>query len=546
MTSGDATVGIVYPDRAEGVGRYSGYKVFVDFWEPLTDHLAEQFRVLRLRGQTKILAIYGEQGSGKTLFSTQLLEDHAAARRRDVTTADDSLWHRIARGAGATDQAVRESTAGSVCRTVPDEMTWIDSIKKWRGAESQTSLLAIADNAETDYFLRGLVGDRYPNATRSNDAYLEAAAGNLVKEARREDSPDRQGLTGMLLIMLSNDKVFLEAFKAKMDTQHRGMMEIMDLPLPTAEQKERAVRVNVNRLNDVSYWYCLDKGGESHQKQIRSRLVGATTFPDTFDAVDQALRFGTARTGRPGKKNLLTLVCLSKAPVIDPTNYKLTDDFTVEAQHAWAASYLLNSGWGVPSGLTGREAGLIESEWQLRLVALGEPFVAALLAAEPTDATSTGWSANSFALTAGMLRVIQKPLGPTSRKDARDEYVNEIKALVAGWLPDITAARSSLDDFWRRGQGRSSMYERQLELLLGTYNRTTPGYLNARPDFVVEDFVPAALTTAKSDSKAALIKSIQRSGNAMEFTSQETVTPLSLAAYLRQKLPNYILATQEQ
>lgn len=549
MTTGGSGVGIVYPDRAEGVGRYADYKVFVDFWQPLTDHLAEQFRVLRLRGQTKILAIYGEQGSGKTLFSTQLLEDHESLKKTSADTpSSENLWQRIAAGAGSTAEAIREATQGTVSRKVPDDVKWVDAIKSWRGAQSGTSLIAVADNSETEYFLRGLVGDRYPDATRTNDAYLEAAAGNLVKHARREDTADVQGLTGMLLIMLSNDRTFLENFKKKVDAQHKGMMEIMDLPLPTADQKERAVRVNVNRLNDVSYWYCLDKGGDKQRKIVRSRLVDATTFPDTFDAVDQALKFGTetARPGRPGRKNLLTLVCFSQAASIDPANYELTSTCRVEAQHEWAASYSFDSDWGSKCGLSKRAAGLLESEWQLRVVALGEPFVAALLAADPLDANSTNWSANAFALTSAMLDVIQKPLGQTSWATTRRKYAEDIKALVDRWLVDVAPARPMLDDFWGRGQGRSGIYEKQLTSLLGTYNRSTKGYLNARPDFVVEDFVAAALTSTTSNSTRALTDAIQRKANAMEFTSQSVVTPASIGSYLALKLPNYVQATQEQ
>lgn len=544
MVTEDEPLGIFYPDRAEEVVRYADYKVFVDFWSPLTDHLSEQFRRLYLRRQPRILGIYGEQGSGKTLFATQLLDDYRLTKSQSPSfISTENVWHRVAQGAGATINALREATRDCICQPVPDAIDWPEQVKRWRGS-TYSPLVAIADNTETDYFLRGLSKGRYPDANRTNETYLEVAAENLVKEMR--NPLFEESLSGTLLILLSNDRNFLDTFKGKVDDQHRGLMEVIDLPLPTAAEKERAVRVNVNRLNSVSYWYCLDKGGDKHKKAVRGRLLDATTFPDAFDAVDQALGASTVRPGRPGKKNLLTVINLVQAESVGVDLVSLAPQPKIEAHHKWLISALSEPGWGVACGLDARRAGLLESEWQLRVVALGEPFVAALLAAEAMDGLSNSWSAGSAELTSDLFRLLQQPLGPTSTTVARKKYEADLVKRVDSWLADVSPARAELDLFWKAGQGRSAAYEAKLALVLGVYNRTTSGFLAARPDYVAEDFNPASLTSATQNTTASINLAIQRNAHAIEFTSQASPSAAALGQYLAQKLPNYVLATQEQ
>ena len=80
MASGAHYQGILFPDRAESLGQYQGYKVFLDFWDPLSLELRAFYEGMALRLETRCLAVYGPQGSGKTLFANKLVSDFYFAR----------------------------------------------------------------------------------------------------------------------------------------------------------------------------------------------------------------------------------------------------------------------------------------------------------------------------------------------------------------------------------------------------------------------------------------------------------------------------------
>jgi predicted NBD/HSP70 family sugar kinase len=67
--------GIRFPERAERLADFGGYRVFLDHWDELSIALGERFEGVALRGESRVLAIHGEQGRGKTLFAQQLSKD---------------------------------------------------------------------------------------------------------------------------------------------------------------------------------------------------------------------------------------------------------------------------------------------------------------------------------------------------------------------------------------------------------------------------------------------------------------------------------------
>src|SRR5687768_13395441 len=69
---------IRYPDRAESLNDFVGYKVFFDHWKPVATHLTTLYEGLKSRKETRVLAIHAEQGGGKTLLARKLKEDFAA------------------------------------------------------------------------------------------------------------------------------------------------------------------------------------------------------------------------------------------------------------------------------------------------------------------------------------------------------------------------------------------------------------------------------------------------------------------------------------
>ncbi len=72
--------GIRFPDRAEALGDFASYRVFLDPWEPIADQLRGLWEGLALRGESSILAIHGQQGAGKTLFTQKLTKDFEGTR----------------------------------------------------------------------------------------------------------------------------------------------------------------------------------------------------------------------------------------------------------------------------------------------------------------------------------------------------------------------------------------------------------------------------------------------------------------------------------
>ena len=64
--------GIVFPDRAESVRDFPSYRVFLDHWNELSTALGERFEGVALRGESRVLAVHGEQGRGRRFSHNSL------------------------------------------------------------------------------------------------------------------------------------------------------------------------------------------------------------------------------------------------------------------------------------------------------------------------------------------------------------------------------------------------------------------------------------------------------------------------------------------
>jgi hypothetical protein len=528
-TDAGAVLGIHYPERAEGVGDYKDYKVFVEFWDPLVEQLSSNYRRLVLRRETRILGVFGEQGAGKTLFANQLKEDFEAAKG-GARPDPQNVWHAIT----SVGKEAVSSPRGGAFVEVDEDVDWVQTLVDFVKPVDR-DVVAVADNTETHYFLRGLAGDRVPDGDRHDINLVRVAAERLVRLARNE-------LRGVMLILLSNDERYLGALNAEVEAQHAGLMTMAGISLPSSQDKERAVRVNINRLNPVSYWYCLDRGGLPQKKDVYNRLADATTFPKAFEAVDAALQSGVSRTGRPPRRNLLTLICLSGAGTFDGAGYAI-GPADVEALGPWHVSLLHDKGWATSPSLSSRETSLLESEWQFRLIVLGAPFVEALLTSDPSGTDSEARNADACLQ---LLNIAKTPLGGTSTNNARETYRIGLGALANSWPAQSEDAVASAADFWRRDQARSTIYEPKLKTLLTSYDVKTPGFLDARPDWVIEDYAPCSVLSAAKLQRTELNQAIRREAHAVEFTAQKSPTVASITAYLESKLPNYVAATQNQ
>lgn len=528
MASHPSLPGITYPTRAERLDLFVDYKVFVDFWNPLTERLIDSFRALRVRSDASIVGIHAPQGAGKTMFTRQFKADYDQSReqlRAGISVNPENLWHRISSGGSLATELITESTETVDVLDYTGDEKWspalVDSVSK-----REKPAVVLLDSAENVYFVRGLV-DVPPAdliALRASGGVVDPAGEELVRLARNE-------LAGTLLIVLTNNEDFLTSLAAEVERRHEGLMTVQPLPMPDSEAKEKAIRVNTNRLNKVSYWACLDRGGPDEKERVRERLLDATTFPGAFRAVDQAIASSArTRTGRPARRNLLTLILLTDdaSAAIHLSGTTGRDN---EVDAGWCASAQFDGNWA-PRSIGQREAEMLESEWLLRVLVLGGDFVRALLSVETRPECEEACR--------GLLTAYRATLGGTSALQQREEFRRDIEARVAGW-PDV--ADVALDEFWSRGANRSTIYEPALKHLFPSYNTGSANFLDHRPDLIVADFAPCSILSA--GSKSAIPAAIQRTCHVFEFTATRSSTEEAITGYLDPKLHGYVRVTQE-
>ncbi|MFC5175650.1 hypothetical protein [Nocardioides taihuensis] len=251
-------------------------------------------------------------------------------------------------------------------------------------------------------------------------------------------------------------------------------------------------------------------------------------------AVDKASR---NRTGRPAKRNVITLLALANSDrAADVGVQGFADVKRTEIDHDWMSVHLFEEGW-TPSEMDSRERTLLESEWVLRVVTLGSPFIRSLLDAGEDPRPADHWDAVSGLLTA--LKTFQ---GPGTKAPARAQYRLDLEAKLEAWPHSIR----DLTPFWGAGQPRAATYEAALKKLLPGYDTKADGFLGVRPDFVVSPFKPCSVTAAVNDTNEAIRRAIRREAHVFEFTALAQPTAAGIRTYLRDKLPNYVQVTQEQ
>jgi hypothetical protein len=316
-------------------------------------------------------------------------------------------------------------------------------------------------------------------------------------------------------------------------------MVLDELPMAKGVEKEIVVRVNTNRLNAVSYWFCLDKAGPQEKAAVKTALEGASTFPDSFEAVNTAISTATpTRIGRPARKNVVTLVVLTRGPAPDVSQIHALGRSDREIVQNWFSSVIFESGWGT-SVLHEREGRLLESEWVLRVVTLGDAFVDAILAIHENHSQANAYETSLKALLEKMVLFHH----PGTQATTRERYEDELRTILAAWPP---MSGLSADTFWSQGQTRSVIYEPVLAKVLTTYNVGTTGSLGFRPDFVDTPFTPCSILSAQSNAQADVNSAIRRNANLFEFTAAAALRTASIQEYLRAKLENYVFITQEQ
>ena len=525
-------LGIRFPDRAEALGDFAGYRVFLDPWEPLADELRRLWEPLADRGESSILAIHGQQGAGKTLLTRKLTRDFEATRVSPTVTPDDNnIWHRVT---GRKDKKldatlIKEATGRTSLNEIENKASWVEDAARIMTGQQGRACVLLADNAERAYFRQGLVEmtDMEFVAHRETEGLIRLSAQRLV-EHMRED------LRGSLLVILSNDELFLLALEEEVEKQHGGLMRLAQLRLPDARTKETVIRVNTNRLNPVTYWSSIDQGANQDRVALKLALEGDASFPDSFRAVDTASR---NRTGRPAKRNVITLIALANGEdAKDVGAQHLAEAKRTEVEHEWMSLHLFEEGWA-PADLDSREATLLESEWVLRVCTLGRPFVRSLL--EAGDESPAPEHVEAVTQLLGSLKTFH---GPGAKPATRSGYTVGFEQLIESW----PSSSRDLAPFWGAGQPRAGQYENALKKVLPGYDSRAEGFLTYRPDYVVNAFRPCAVADAVSNTNGAIRAAIRRDAHVFEFTALAQPSVAGIKTYLKDKLLNYVHLTQEQ
>jgi hypothetical protein len=180
-----------------------------------------------------------------------------------------------------------------------------------------------------------------------------------------------------------------------------------------------------------------------------------------------------------------------------------------------------------------RDASLLESEWTLRVVALGEPFVKSLL---------SGDSVHEDACKK-MLSHVKRSFGPGATQRTLQKNEVDLKALVDAWP---TTAAMNATAFWKLGQRRSTEYEPVLGRLLGNYNQSRAGFLGYRPDFIVSSYIPCSILSAGAADSKSINDAIKREAHVLEFTALDVCSTANIRNYLKGKLRNYVDVVREQ
>jgi hypothetical protein len=96
----------------------------------------------------------------------------------------------------------------------------------------------------------------------------------LASVAERIVEDCRGDFVRSIFLLLSNDAARMAALKERIDDSHRGLATTLELPLPDPATKEQIVRKNTNRLNRMSYRYCLDAAGKDERSAAYDVLTG--------------------------------------------------------------------------------------------------------------------------------------------------------------------------------------------------------------------------------------------------------------------------------
>lgn len=530
---------LLFPERAEFIGQFEDYRVRLDHWRDLSSSFLDAFKAVHDRHGAAVLLVHGAQGTGKTLFSLQLEKGFEKAMAGQTDPRRDNLWHTLVTDEPGSREVIKTATDHTALRRVLPKMGWLDEERRFAKDNRQQARIFVIDDVHKDVFIREWAGLSQGEYLRLKADGKEAVALSSVAQQLVEDC--RGDFQRSLFLLLSNNAEMMARLKDHLDESHRGLSAILELPLPEPELKEEIVRTNTNSLNRVSYWYCLDHAGPKEKQSAHRVLRGKGGFTDSFQAIGQALRSeaGQKRVGRPANKNLLTLVTLGTDPL---TAKAFADDRELTAgsiEHyrgSHHAVWLLKDAWAsildtAQDANLSRRARMVESEFALRWVTLDMVATYVILKAVPAPSD----------LGERLLNVIRFFPSIAKKEDVKKQALDsrqlDSDLDAVDWDPE--AITSFAAQFREMGQRRSTEYERTLSERLGKYSRGFQAYPALKPDFIIGEYTPCAVTRAPSDALEAIAESIRRTCHVIEFTAHLQADMRGLAEYILDKVERY-------
>lgn len=526
---------LLFPDRAENLGQFSAYDVDLEHWKSLSSVFRRTFQAVYERGSSAILLVHGAQGTGKTLFSRRLEQDFDKATRGALAPDTKNLWHTLVGEDAPTRATIETATQGSVLDRIEPNSGWLQALREFAKKDTHRVRIFVIDDAHKDVFLRewaGLSQAEYLGfkARKEEHAALGSVAERLVEDCRGD-------FLRSIFLLLSNDAPRMHELKEHVGKSHVGLAMVLELPLPAPAMKEQIVRKNINRLNRTSYWYCLDAAGKAEQGSVYDVLNAPDKgFTDSFLSVSEALQSAPKRTGRPANRNLITLVTLGTPP---STAKGFIADHELDAHEHYLGGHLgvwlMREQWASTlcegdDREVSRRAQMLEFEFALRWVALDMRATFALC--EPPQRADLGYR---------LLDVIRfaPSIAKPSEVKKRGEACADLDIEIENGTFDAASMEAFRQDFIGRGQGRSRLYEQAIGKRLGGYSRGFAAFPEVKPDFIVGEYKPCALTTAASRNE--ITESIRRTCHAIEFTSHLREDMNGLKDYLLGKVGRYAL-----
>ncbi|NOU33306.1 MAG: hypothetical protein HOO96_35870 [Polyangiaceae bacterium] len=402
---------------------------------------------------------------------------------------------------------------------------------------AQAMRIFLLDDAQKDPFVRewaDLTQGEYSRlkADGHRSTVLESVAERIVEDCRGD-------FRRALFVLLSNDPAYLDDLKTQLDRSHEGLAKRVELPLPVPSVKEEIVRTNTNLLNPRSYWFCLDQGGPEEKKDAYSTLMGDRGFIDSFQAISRALaaQHRAKRTGRPANKNLLTLVTLGTTPADVESfiaDHELEPDDSSSDTHTgvwwfrnrWASALNLP-----PGGDHSRRASLVESEFSLRWVALD--MVATWALCEAPDE-------NLASKLIEIVRLAPSIGAPKAAKEKGKDALSTLNEVLKGFAADARATGFA-ERFTRMApQQRSQAYESPIADRLGRpLSKSLRVSGSLKPDVILEEYEPCAVTKATSPENKAIELAIKRGCHVIEMTAHLQADMRGLDKYLGDKVRVY-------